>query len=423
MGKDLKGKELGTGISQRKNGMYQARYVDRFGNRKTIYDKNLRGLKDKLNTGIYEDKKQINIVDEKTTLDEWYKKWIDFHKYNVIRINTKCHYDFVYKKHISPILGNIPISKITQLQVRGLIKNLDESGYGYETKNRVRIMLLDMFNKAMIDNFVLKNPCRGIRIQNDKNFDRRVLTKDEQADFFECCKGTFYDNLFVVAVNTGLRPGEICGLKWSDIDLKKKEISIERTLLYQKLDGDEQKTFHFDPPKTKTSRRKVPINKQCEIALKKQYIQNNVIKNRLNAKPLEGFFDLLFTTKYATPINSQIYLDAIRKIVDEVNLTRDDLEQMVTFSGHTFRHTFATRCFEAGIQPKTVQKFLGHATLQMTMDLYTHVLDEQGREDMKKLEDELEKLDSRNDELVEEEFKIAVGNEAIQTKIIKFNGV
>lgn len=280
-----------------------------------------------------------------------------------------------------------------------------------------------MFNKAMIDNFVLKNPCRGIRIQNDKNFDRRVLTKDEQADFFECCKGTFYDNLFVVAVNTGLRPGEICGLKWSDIDLKKKEISIERTLLYQKLDGDEQKTFHFDPPKTKTSRRKVPVNKQCEIALKKQYIQNNVIKNRLNAKPLEGFSDLLFTTKYATPINSQIYLDAIRKIVDEVNLTRDDLEQMVTFSGHTFRHTFATRCFEAGIQPKTVQKFLGHATLQMTMDLYTHVLDEQGREDMKKLENELEKLDSRNDELVEEEFKIAVGNEAIQTKIIKFNGV
>ena len=81
------------GISQRKNGIYQARYVDRFGNRNTIYDKNLRELKNKLNSSIYEDKKKLNVVDEATTLDEWYNKWIDIHKYNVIRINTKRHYE------------------------------------------------------------------------------------------------------------------------------------------------------------------------------------------------------------------------------------------------------------------------------------------------------------------------------------------
>ena len=422
MGKDLNGKELGTGISQRKNGMYQARYVDRFGNRKTIYDKNLRELKNKLNTGVYEDKKQINIVDEKTTLDEWYKKWIDIHKYNVIRINTKCHYDSVYRKHISPTLGSIPISQITQLQIKGVIKKLHKANYGYETQNRVRIMLLDMFDKAMIDNFVLRNPCKGLRIQKDRNFERRVLTRDEQMDFYECCKGTFYDNLFVVAVNTGLRPGELCGLKWSDINFNKMEISVERTLLYQKLDGDEQKTFHFDPPKTKTSRRKVPINKQCEVALKKQYLQSNVVKSRLYSKPLKGFEDLLFTTKFSTPINSQIYLEAIKRIIDEINLMKDDLEQMEPFSAHTFRHTFATRCFESGIQPKTVQKYLGHATLQMTMDLYTHVLDEQSKDDMIKLSNELEKLEY-SDDRVETRFKIAVGNEVNQVNVIKFRGV
>jgi len=402
--------------------MYQARYVDRFGNRKTIYDKNLRELKNKLNTGVYEDKKQINIVDEKTTLDEWYKKWIDIHKYNVIRINTKCHYDSVYRKHISPTLGSIPISQITQLQIKGVIKKLHKANYGYETQNRVRIMLLDMFDKAMIDNFVLRNPCKGLRIQKDRNFERRVLTRDEQMDFYECCKGTFYDNLFVVAVNTGLRPGELCGLKWSDINFNKMEISVERTLLYQKLDGDEQKTFHFDPPKTKTSRRKVPINKQCEVALKKQYLQSNVVKSRLYSKPLKGFEDLLFTTKFSTPINSQIYLEAIKRIIDEINLMKDDLEQMEPFSAHTFRHTFATRCFESGIQPKTVQKYLGHATLQMTMDLYTHVLDEQSKDDMIKLSKELEKLEY-SDDRVETRFKIAVGNEVNQVNVIKFRGV
>ena len=405
MGKDLKGKELGTGITQRKNGIYHARFVDRFGNRKSLYNRNLRELKNSLNTVIYEDKKKINIIDEKTTLDEWYEKWINIHKYNVIRSSTKCNYDSVYKKHISPTLGKMSLSQITQLQIKGLIKNLDKLGYKYETKNRVRIMLLDMFNKAMIDNFVLRNPCKGIKIIKDKNNDRKVLSREEQLIFFECCKGTFYDNLFVVAVNTGLRPGELCGLKWDDIDLDKMEISVERTLLYQKLENDEQKTFHFDPPKTKTSKRKIPINKQCEMALKKQYIQSKIIKNKLYAKPIDGFEDLLFTTKFNTPINSQIYIDAIKKIIDEINLMKDDLEQMEEFSGHCFRHTFATRCFEAGIQPKTVQKYLGHASLQMTMDLYTHVLNEQAKEEILKLDNELLKINNDN---IDTKFKNSI---------------
>lgn len=405
MGKDLKGKELGTGITQRKNGIYHARFVDRFGNRKSLYNRNLRELKNSLNTVIYEDKKKINIIDEKTTLDEWYEKWINIHKYNVIRSSTKCNYDSVYKKHISPTLGKMSLSQITQLQIKGLIKNLDKLGYKYETKNRVRIMLLDMFNKAMIDNFVLRNPCKGIKIIKDKNNDRKVLSREEQLIFFECCKGTFYDNLFVVAVNTGLRPGELCGLKWDDIDLDKMEISVERTLLYQKLENDEQKTFHFDPPKTKTSKRKVPINKQCEMALKKQYIQSKIIKNKLYAKQIDGFEDLLFTTKFNTPINSQIYIDAIKKIIDEINLMKDDLEQMEEFSGHCFRHTFATRCFEAGIQPKTVQKYLGHASLQMTMDLYTHVLNEQAKEEILKLDNELLKINNDN---IDSKFKNSI---------------
>ena len=99
---------------------------------------------------------------------------------------------------------------------------------------------------------------------------------------------------------------------------------------------------------------------------------------------------MLFTTKYGTPINSQIYIDAIDRIVNEINLTRDPLEQMERFSGHCFRHTFATRCFEAGIQPKTVQSYLGHATLQMTMDLYTAVFDKKKQNDIRLLEKTLE---------------------------------
>ena len=97
MGRDIKGKELGTGISQRKNGMYQGRYVDRFGKRRVIYNRDLRELKSSLNSAIYEDKNKLNIVDSKTTLNEWYEKWINVYKENVIRENTKRYYNSMYK--------------------------------------------------------------------------------------------------------------------------------------------------------------------------------------------------------------------------------------------------------------------------------------------------------------------------------------
>ena len=405
MGKDLKGKELGTGLRQKSNGTYSARYVDRFGNRKEIYDKNLAQLKRKLNTAIYDDRNGNSVIENSVTLSQWFQNWIEVHKYKVIRNNTKMYYTQVFKKHIEPTLRKKKLKDITQLNIKTLLKELDQSGYQYETKNKVRIMLLDMFDKAMIDNYVLKNPCKGIKVARDEKREMRVFTKEEQAEFFDCCKGTFYDNLFVVALSTGLRQGEICALTWNDIDLDKKEISVTKTLLYQKLEGDTKKEFHFNPPKTKTSKRIIPISKQCEIALKKQFIQRNNIMAKKNAKPLEGFEDLLFTTKYGTPICDQIMIDAIKRIVDEINLSRDELEQFEMFTPHCFRHTFATRCFEAGIQPKTVQSYLGHATLQMTMDLYTSVLESHSKEEIFKLESVLDDVFESSDSIIEKRFE------------------
>ena len=120
---------------------------------------------------------------------------------------------------------------------------------------------------------------------------------------------------------------------------------------------------------------------------------------------MEGFENLLFTTKYGTPICNQILLDAIKRIIEEINLCRDELEQFEIFSPHCFRHTFATRCFEAGIQPKTVQTYLGHATLQMTMDLYTSVLGNHRQEEMQKLENVLNDVFECVDNNIEEKFK------------------
>lgn len=425
MGKSLNGRELGTGISQRKDGRYQGRYTDRFGKRKTLYHDKLAELKRLLSKAKYEDEMKLNIVDNTITLDEWFKKWINVHKYGVIRASTKSTYTQVYKKHIAPTLGKVRLQDITQLRVKDLLKKLDENGFGYETKNKVRILILDMFNKAMIDEFINRNPAKSIKLTRDEKKDVRVLTPKEQTEFFDACKGTFYDNLFIVAVTTGLRVGEISALRWEDIDFERNTIKVTRTLLYQKIEelGDTKKTFHINPPKTKTSKRDVPMGRQCILALKKQYMQKNIIASKTPKKVDEKFQDLLFTTKYNTPINSQIMCDAIKRIVDEINLTKDTLEEVDVFSMHCFRHTFATRCFEAGIQPKTVQAYLGHATLQMTMDLYTSVLDDHKQNEIDKLENRIDDVFNDGNELTEERFKKVIREENEKDNVINFNGV
>lgn len=392
MGKDINGRELGPGFGQRKNGQYYARFENRFGTRQTLYSMDLQELRDKYNTAVYENKKKMNVVDDGTTLDDFFDIWINEYKYKIICENTKQEYKTVYKKHISPTLGKRALLEITSLMVRALLNNLDKRGYGYETKNRVKIMLLDIFDKALMDSYVIKNPVKGIKLVRDEKKEIRVLTKEEQIDFFECAAGTFYFNLFVAAVETGLRPGELYALTLEDVDLRNKEIRVNKTLVYQKFEGDEGKTYHLGPPKTKASNRKVPITARCEEALIKQMKQRKVILNRHSVKPIQGFENLLFLSSLGTPLNATTYCDAIAKVVETINLMKDPLEQMEKFSGHCFRHTFATRCFEAGIQPKTVQAYLGHATLQMTMDLYTHVTEDFKQSEIEKLENKENKV-------------------------------
>ncbi|MPM41365.1 Transposase [bioreactor metagenome] len=405
MGKDLHGKELGKGFSQRRGGMYHARFVDRFGKRKSLYNASLSALKKAYKEEQNKDIARTNVKTE-FTLNEWFEQWIKVYKYQ-LRDSSKLHYTTVYEKHVKPVLGRKLLSKITNLDVIALINDLDRQGYGFETKDKARLILLDMFNKAVVNDFALKNPIRTIRIERNEEIERRVLSRDEQTDFFDACKGTFYDELFTVAVLTGLRPGELFALRWQDIDIANRKISVSRTLLYQKLEGDHKKEFHIDPPKTKSSIRTVRFNERCEIALKSQFRKKSMVALKHCAKPLLDLDDLLFVTKFDTPINSQIFCDAIERIVNLINESRNDLEQFEIFSGHCFRHTYATRCFEAGVDPKVVQKQLGHASLKMTMDLYTHLFEEKKTDELVKFNTYSDDVFGNADALAEARFEAA----------------
>lgn len=408
MGKDLKGKELGKGITQRKDGSYHARFTNRFDKRQSVYGKTLKEVKNNLAMAMSEDISKKNVVQPGTTVDQWYEKWMRIYKKPVVRANTVRQYQYVYEHNIRPYIGNIKLADVTKLRVTDVMNQLKAKGYAWESLNKVKVLLTDMFDRAIEDEFAVRNPAKGARNPRNKPQKQvKALSREDQLDFFQCSNGTFYDNLFRTAVSTGLRPGELFALTENDIDFENMEIHVTKTLLYQKLEGDTCKTFHIDDPKTYTSRRTVPINKYCEEALKKQMLLHKLVCNNSPYRGKLEIPDLIFCTKFGTPLNSVLYSSAIEKIVNEINLMRDPLDLMEKFSGHCFRHTFATRCFEAGIQPKTVQTYLGHASLQMTMDLYTSVMEQKKTEDMKLLEDTIG-LDKVN------KISIARSNKIIQ---------
>ena len=380
MGKDLKGKELGVGITQRKDGLYQGRYKDRFGKYKTIYNKKLGDLRKELAIAIADNQLYTSVRDE-VKLDDWFKRWVDVYKKKSVRPNTLREYTHIYNKNISPILGNRNINSLVKTDIQQLIKKVNDDGYLYERQNKVKVILTDMFSRAIEDDLMVKNPAKGVKLYQDKISSARALTIGEQDVFFEFCKNTFYDNLFNVAVNTGLRPGELFALTIKDINFEQKYIDVNKTLVYQKYLDDECKTFHLEPPKTKQSYRHVPINSTCIDYLKRQVALKEIVSSRRPKMQT----DYLFVTRFNTPLNSVIYSDAIRSVIRRINETRNPKNQFDFFSGHTFRHTFATRCLEAGIQPKVVQSYLGHATLKMTMDLYTHVTADKATEDIERI--------------------------------------
>lgn len=380
MGKDLKGKELGVGITQRKDELYQGRYKDRFGKYKTIYNKKLGDLRKELAIAVADNQLYTSVRDE-IKLDDWFKRWVDVYKKKSVRPNTLREYTHIYTKNISPILGNRNINSLVKADIQQLIKKVNDDGYLYERQNKVKVILTDMFARAIEDDLMVKNPTKGVKLYQDKISNARALTIGEQDVFFDFCRNTFYDNLFKVAVNTGLRPGELFALTIEDINFEEKYIDVNKTLVYQKYLDDECKTFHLEPPKTKQSYRHVPINSTCIDYLRQQAELKEIVANRRPKMQT----DYLFVTKFNTPLNSVIYSDAIRSVVRRINETRSLDNQFEFFSGHTFRHTFATRCLEAGIQPKVVQSYLGHASLEMTMDLYTHVTADKAAEDIERI--------------------------------------
>ena len=203
------------------------------------------------------------------------------------------------------------------------------------------------------------------------------MTREEQKVFTQYSEKSIYHNAFSLVLETGLRVGEIGGLKWDDIDFDMGFLYVKRTLLQNKEKGG----FYFGNPKSKTSKRKVPLTERAKAILENQRQLQFKLKKQSRQWD-NSWEELVFTTTNGKPVGYSTFQTTITRMVNNINKDREAEklgQEYETFEHcymHSLRHTFATRCIEKGVQPKTLQKILGHSSLKMTMDLYVHVTDE-----------------------------------------------
>ena len=370
MAVDSKGKKLPAGIRQRSNGRYEGRvkydyksysvYADTI----TATKKKMRDLKYKLEHGLF-------VAQEKITLDEWYKTWLEEYKKNRVKIGTYTSYEKYYHSTIQERLGNKNLNDIRGEHIQKLYNDLVKEGYALSSIKVVSAVLNGCFKQAERNGLIERNPVRLAELprQTGEKKGRVAMTKEQQGLFMEYARESYLYYFFAVMLRTGMRKGEMQGLKYSDIDKKQNVIHVRRTLKY--IEG---RGYIEDTPKTRTSTRDIPLTAAIleHIEAQRKFWEFKVIK----------MDQYLFCNENGDPISReriQAEIDRTTKRIHEAGY------EFPRITSHVFRHTFATRAIEAGMQPQGLKTILGHSSLAMTMDLYSHVLPDTKAEEMEKI--------------------------------------
>lgn len=398
MALDKSGKPLPKGITWRENKQI---YMIRFsfqGVSYTYYEKTLKDAKKTLAEKRYQVEHGELGKADKVPLDKWYETWLTTYKIPNIKETSVRTYKHWFTCYIQPTLGNRYLTQIKPVDIQKLINDYQEKGFAVKTIYSIYGVIFDLFETAYINDRIPKNPAKNIKLPKQEKVERRVLSTSEQTTFLAHLKNEKWlphEPLFVTMLGTGMRVGEVLGLTWDCVDFDRKEIKLDKALVYGKSVSDGKYRFTFQTPKTTSSKRIIPMLKEVENALHRQSVAQNRLRQMIGERwqPLEGFENLVFANMSGRPYRETHIRDFLVTIIKEINdkemslaiIEKREPILMEHFSPHSLRHSFATRAFECGLPPKTVQAILGHSSVAMTMDLYTHTTEDKKREDMEKL--------------------------------------
>lgn len=315
----------------------------------------------------------LSTKDDKLTIQEWIKTWLEQYKMNDCRPSTMERYLGIYKNYIEGTnLGIIKLKDLKPLTLQNyyndLVKKKNKTPDTIKVINKV---LSGGMKQAQKEQLILNNPCLAVTLPKiqAKN-EVMTFTIDEQKLFLNQLEGNRDKCIFSLALGSGLRLGELLGLKWSDIDFESRQITISRSIKRVKCfdENSTTKTKIIEQlPKTKYSFRTIPLPEVTINELKRH--KNMTLKEKLKAGEIYIDSNLVFPNEIGGYIDARNLSKRYRRVLKKANIPYRKF--------HALRHTYATRLFENGVSLKVVQVLLGHSSMEITANIYTHVLQDE----------------------------------------------
>jgi integrase len=325
--------------------------------KKAFSSKDREKLLQLMNNERHNINRNIIIKNSDYTVAEWIKFWLENYKSNTLKSKTYDNYEYALNCHIKNNIGDIKLNKIRPDTVQQLYNQMHRRGFSTSTIRITHVTLSQAFEQAIKNELIYNNPCNAtIRPKSEKK-KATALSVQQQEIFLSTCKDSTFHKFFIFLLYTGLRMGEGQSLIWDDIDFEKNTISVNKTASVVINRDEDALTKHktiISSAKTQRSVRTVPMNKRVMTILLE-------MKRKANDSPF------VFSSKTGTMLGARNISRALSNLLNACGLPKE-------ISVHTLRHTFATRLLEKGVNPKVASDLLGHASVQITLDVYSHVM-------------------------------------------------
>ena len=348
-------------IRKRSDGRWEGRYTAGYdpatGKRiiKNVLGKTQAEVKEKLKAAI--EKSAVRTVSmEHSTVGQWLDTWMENYAKLQVRASSYKTYQGFTENHIKPTLGDLPLEKLTAMDLQRLYKHLLESGrvecresrskpkgLSVKTVRNINQMISSALNCAVEQHLISANPTKGCVLPKLEKKEMKILPPESLGTFFEEARRSGVFELYYIDLATGLRRGELLGLKWSDIDLDKGIIHVRRQVLRQNGEVVEA------PLKTKNSYRNIAIGADAVEVL----------------KGMEQKDEYVFSSPFGGPMSPDSVLHMLQRVLKRAGLER------IRF--HDLRHTFSVLALQNGVDVKTLSAMLGHYSAGFTLDTYAHV--------------------------------------------------
>lgn len=353
-----RGHHEGT-IRQRPDGLWEARLSLVNGKRKSLYGKTRKEVQEKLKSAQRDVDAGLDLSAGRQTVAAYLDKWLDASVRPSVKVKTFEGYESIVRVRVKPHIGRVVLTRLTPLDLQGLYATLEEAGLSNRSIQHTHRALHQALGQAVRWGMIARNSCDGVKAPRPNPSEMRVLNQDQASALLDATRGDRLHALYVLAVSTGMRQGELLGLRWQDVNFDAGKLTVRRALQRQNEAG-----LVFIEPKTSRSRRTIMLSRRALSATRDH--RKRQLQDRLLAGSEWDDQDLVFCNVTGGPLDPSWTRLTFYRALERAALPP------IRF--HDLRHTAATLLLTQGVHVKLVSEMLGHATISLTLDTYSHLL-------------------------------------------------